>query len=145
TDHLTWSGRDTEGHANYMPEGSGLSALKKFLEMENGGQAPTDQEIYDYIKANHEEFNKPGDTRGGDDIIRGGAGDDIIYGQGGDDLIIGGHGDDVIYGGAGDDTFKWEEGDAGEVGAPAIDTIMDFGLGGSDPAGKDTLDPAELL
>jgi len=64
-------------------------------------------------------------------------GDDILYGQGGDD---------ILYGGAGDDTFRWLNGDAGTVNAPAHDVIKDFGLDGADAnKGNDKLDLRDLL
>src|SRR5699024_5748405 len=81
----------------------------------------------------------------GEDTLIGGDGDDTLIGGAGDDILIGGGGDDILFGGAGNDTFKWVDGDAGEVGAPAIDTVMDFGLGDGDPNGKDSLDLADLL
>ncbi|RMF46680.1 MAG: type I secretion C-terminal target domain-containing protein, partial [Deltaproteobacteria bacterium] len=56
----------------------------------------------------------------------------------------GGSGDDTLTGGIGADTFRWELGDQGSAGSPAIDTVTDF-----DPAattsGGDTLDLRDLL
>ena len=119
TDHLEWEGRYDPAHDDFMAEGSGLDALKKHLELENGS-APTDAELYSYIRENHGDFNVEGDARGGNDTLIGGKGDDILYGQGGDDILIGGEGDDILYGGTGADTFVWQEGDLGN------DVIMDF-------------------
>ncbi|MFW8567341.1 type I secretion C-terminal target domain-containing protein, partial [Orrella sp. 11846] len=145
TDHLTWAGRFDENSTSYMPAGSGLSALKKYLEITDG-KAPSNEDLYNYIREHHEEFNKPDDARGSADVIDGGAGDDIIYGQGGDDTIIGGAGDDILFGGAGDDTFVWHDGDQGTIDTPATDTIMDFGLGGVDnPYGEDKIDLKDLF
>ncbi|HHJ4328417.1 TPA: type I secretion C-terminal target domain-containing protein, partial [Klebsiella pneumoniae] len=126
TDALSWTGRDVVGHANYMAPGSGVSALKKFLELGGTSAADMDKAMYDYIKANHEQFNVAGDTRGGNDILNGGDGNDIIYGQGGDDQITGGKGDDILYGGTGADTFIWKAGDTGH------DVIKDFNAGEGD-------------
>lgn len=159
TDNLTWEGRT-------LPNGSGVDALKAFLLHQNGS-APTDAELYDYLRENHQIFNVAGDTRGLKDMLYGGAGDDILFGQGGndelhggqgddilyggtgsdtlygdegDDILVGGEGNDVLSGGAGDDIFSWTSGDEGEVGdGRAVDTIMDFGNG------HDRIDLAELL
>jgi len=56
-----------------------------------------------------------------------------------------GSGDDTLIGGAGDDEFIWMAGDEGTVAEPAHDIVNDFGLGGSDPNGKDVLDLSDLL
>lgn len=149
TDGLTWEGRT-------MPIGSGMGALREYLRVSNSGEEPTDQQIYDFIKANPDQFNDPGEQRGGNDTLIGGEGDDILYGQGGDDILIGGAGDDLLYGGAGDDTFVWQVGDQGQGDHVAKDTIMDFGLNGvgsggggteitGDVYGNDVLDLSGLL
>ncbi|WP_336973715.1 type I secretion C-terminal target domain-containing protein, partial [Alcaligenes sp. PF14] len=119
-------------------DGAGLKALKVFLELKNG-VAPSNADLYAYIKENHEAFNVEGDTRGGNDILDGGAGNDILYGQGGNDTLIGGAGDDIMFGGEGDDTFVWNKGDEGTTSKPAVDHVKDFGVG------NDTLDIADLL
>src|SRR5690606_13225168 len=102
TDNLPWGvdGNPAKPEGEF-PAGSGLSALEKFLELKNG-VAPTTAELYEYIKAHHEQFNAPGDSRGGDDRLDGGDGNDTLYGQGGDDTLIGGRGDDILVGGKGD-------------------------------------------
>ncbi|MGN1056869.1 MAG: type I secretion C-terminal target domain-containing protein, partial [Comamonas sp.] len=150
------------GRPAYLPQGSGLLALKEFLLLKNGHVA-TNDELYDYIRANHEKFNVASDTRGGKDTLLGGAGDDILYGQGGDDrleggegkdilyggtgndTLIGGKGDDTLVGGAGDDIFLWQAGDAGTAAAPAKDVIKDFGQTSGSGNGKDVLDLRDLL
>ncbi|MGJ0368487.1 VWA domain-containing protein, partial [Aliarcobacter cryaerophilus] len=122
TDHLTWIGRDTEGHKDYMIKGQGINALHKFLSLTIDGyssmsEADKNMAKYDYIKEYHKKLNVDGDTRGGDDTLSGGAGRDIIYGQGGDDTIITdintnngeADGDILIDGGTGFDTIKLEE------------------------------------
>ena len=119
TDALQWAGR-----ADY-PAGSGLSALVAFLTATNG-TAPTDTDLYNYILAHHGDFNVAGDTRGGNDVMDGGAGQDILYGQGGSDTLIGGPGNDTLYGGAGADTFAWLHGDRG------ADHIKDFTIADGD-------------
>ncbi|OOE52371.1 Ig-like domain-containing protein [Salinivibrio kushneri] len=127
TDNLPW---DENGltRPESLPDGSGVDALTTFLEMKNGA-APSDLELYQYIKDNHALFNVDGDTRGGDDTLEGGEGNDILYGQGGDDTLIGGRGEDTLIGGTGSDKFQWSlddmpsstEGDESET-----DVIVDF-------------------
>jgi Ca2+-binding RTX toxin-like protein len=143
TDHLTGV------------EGIGYPGLVSHLA-ETLGHEPSEQEILDYIVANHETLNKPGDTRGGDDLLSGGDGNDVLYGQGGldtlrgdigddtldggehNDILIGGAGDDILVGAGGSDQFQWEAGDQGGVSAPAIDLVKDFGS-------SDALDLRDLL
>ena len=78
------------------------------------------------------------------DIIRGGTGTDTIDGGAGNDLIIGGQGNDILTGGLGRDVFRWEAGDQGIVGTPAIDRIKDFDIR-SVAQGGDVLDLSSLL
>jgi len=98
----------------------------------------------------------------GDDTLSGGAGNDTLIGGEGSDTLIGGEGSDTLIGGLGDDiltggtnqalefdTFKWQAGDDGVVGTPAVDTITDFELGdfanlGASAQG-DVLDLSDLL
>ncbi|MDK7584856.1 Ig-like domain-containing protein, partial [Alcaligenes faecalis subsp. phenolicus] len=137
-DVLPW--HEVGGRPDHLPDGSGLKALEVFLQMKNGGTPATGNDIYDYIKEHHAEFNVEGDKRGGNDTLDGGAGNDILYGQGGNDILIGGAGDDIMYGGEGDDTFVWNKGDQGTTSKPAVDHVMDFG-----DSGLDTLDITDLL
>ncbi|WP_229833602.1 Ig-like domain-containing protein, partial [Alishewanella longhuensis] len=123
---LDWA--SVGGRPANLVEGAGLNGLKVFLKLQNGGTDPTDAQLYEYIRDNHADFNVAGDTRGGNDVLKGGAGDDIIYGQGGNDTIYGGAGNDILYGGTGADTFVWELGDEGEAGDPARDIVKDFNL-----------------
>lgn len=125
TDGLPWGVNGNPDKPEGLPNGSGVSALREFLEQKNG-VAPTDADLYDYIRTNHEQFNVAGDTRGGNDTLIGGKGNDILYGQGGDDILIGGEGDDILYGGEGTDTFVWNQGDFGH------DVIADFNLSEGD-------------
>ncbi|MBB2777637.1 UNVERIFIED_ORG: VCBS repeat-containing protein [Comamonas terrigena] len=163
TDALQWAGRDMTA----LPNGSGMLALTAFLKATvTGGVEPTDQQVYDYIRDHHQQFDVASDTRGGNDKLYGGEGNDILYGQGGNDELYGGNGDDKLYGGtgndkldggagndwllggrgddiltggAGDDTFVWKLGDAGTAAAPALDRVTDFGIG------NDKLDLSDLL
>ncbi|GAA3987356.1 hypothetical protein GCM10022279_07960 [Comamonas faecalis] len=136
------------GRPGDLPNGSGVAALEKFLELRDGLTAGTpemNKAMYDYIQANHGDFNAAGDGRGGNDTLYGDGGNDILYGQGGNDILYGGAGDDILYGGAGDDTFAWAAGDQGSADAPAHDVVKDFGMGGADANGKDKLDLSDLL
>ncbi|WP_034227151.1 vWA domain-containing protein, partial [Aliarcobacter butzleri] len=121
TDNLLWNGRFVEGHENYMSKGQGINALDKYLSLSKSGYddmttLEKNMAKFDYIKEHHSDLNVEGDTRGGDDIISGGAGRDIIYGQGGDDTIITDlntnngkeDGDIIIDGGTGYDTLILE-------------------------------------
>ena len=83
-------------------------------------------------------------TVGANDTLDGGAGNDVIYGQGGNDLIIGGKGNDILSGGTGADTLKWNAGDQGVAGTPAVDVIRDFNPTNT-AANKDVLDLRDLL
>ncbi|HHQ4508721.1 retention module-containing protein [Aeromonas hydrophila] len=65
---------------------------------------------------------------------------DWLFGSAGDDRLLGGKGDDILTGGAGSDLFVWQQGDAGNAGQPAIDTITDF-----HPEAGDRIDLADLL
>ncbi|HET8872041.1 MAG TPA: type I secretion C-terminal target domain-containing protein, partial [Aquabacterium sp.] len=78
----------------------------------------------------------------GNDRLLGGTGDDNLSGNGGHDILIGGAGNDLLTGGAGNDVFRWEFGDAGAKGAPAVDVISDFS---SSAGNKDVLDLRDLL
>jgi Ca2+-binding RTX toxin-like protein len=119
TDSLPWGLNGNPVKPEGLPNGSGVNALEQFLTLRNG-VAPSDQDLYDYVRSNHEQFNVAGDTRGGNDLLIGGLGDDILYGQGGNDTLIGGKGNDILYGGTGKDTFVWQKGDTG------ADVIKDF-------------------
>ncbi|WP_285663045.1 Ig-like domain-containing protein, partial [Phytopseudomonas straminea] len=133
TDALPWGLNGNPAKPADMYNGSGVKALETFLELKNG-VAPTNADLYDYIRANHDTFNVAGDTRGGADKLYGGNGNDILYGQGGNDLLVGGAGDDILFGGAGADTFAWQKGDFGK------DVIKDFNV-----AEGDTIDLSSLL
>jgi Ca2+-binding RTX toxin-like protein len=126
TDHLTWGNVAAGSH-----DGQGLKALQDFLAYQNG-HAATSTEIYDYLKANHAQFNLPDDPRGGDDTVHGGTGDDIIYGQGGNDTLYGDDGNDILYGGSGNDYLHGGAGNDVLDGGSGNDTL----IGGK---GDDTL------
>ncbi|WP_448682229.1 retention module-containing protein [Pseudomonas nicosulfuronedens] len=129
TDSLAWA-----GHAAGSHNGQGFQALVDYLTATNGGAAPTSGQLLDYIAAHAMELNVIGDTRGGDDILEGGAGNDLMFGQGGNDKLIGGAGDDIMFGGTGADEFIWKSGDTGH------DVIKDFSI-----AEHDVLNFADLL
>ncbi len=133
TDGLKWGVDGNPTKPTDLHDGAGVKALETFLELKNG-IAPSNGDLYDYIRANHETFNVAGDTRGGSDKLYGGGGNDILYGQGGNDLLVGGAGDDILFGGAGADTFAWQKGDFGK------DVIKDFSV-----AEGDTIDLSSLL
>jgi len=133
TDNLPWGVDGNPAKPSDLGEGAGMDALTKFLELKNGS-APSNSEVYDYIKANHESLNVDGDTRGGDDTLNGGVGDDILYGQGGEDTLIGGLGNDILTGGEDADIFKWVD------MATEHDRVTDF-----DRSENDKLDLADLF
>ncbi|WP_304505157.1 VCBS domain-containing protein [Achromobacter sp. ES-001] len=126
TDHLAWGNVAAGSH-----DGQGLKALQDFLAYQNG-HAATSAEVYDYLKANHAQFNIADDPRGGNDTVHGGTGDDIIYGQGGDDSLYGDDGNDILYGGAGNDLLHGGAGNDTLDGGAGNDTL----IGGK---GNDTL------
>ena len=128
TDQLSWA-----GHAAGTHNGQGFQALVDYLTATNGS-APTVAQLSNYIVQHADQFNVAGDTRGGNDILEGGAGNDLMFGQGGNDKLIGGPGDDILYGGTGADEFIWKSGDTGH------DVIKDFSI-----AEGDTLNLADLL
>ena len=125
------AGADVLYHTNTVPH--------------TGTAAATDAQVLAWLGdptnnyANANSLNIGGDTRGGNDILNGGAGNDIIFGQGGNDTIDGGAGNNTIYGGTGNDTmtggagsgtntFVWLLGDQGTTTTPAVDVITDFKL-----------------
>jgi surface adhesion protein len=128
-------------------EGSGMAALQSYVA-ENLGKDAADvsiQDVHANIAVNTGVLaGLLNSTEGGDDTLHGGTGNDILFGQGGNDVLIGGEGDDILVGGIGNDTFKWELGDEGTLGLPAVDTILDFEMKTSDAVG-DVLDLGDLL
>ncbi|MGE8705237.1 MAG: Ig-like domain-containing protein, partial [Achromobacter sp.] len=157
TDHLSWTGNAAGSH-----NGQGWQALVDYMTAQKGGVAPTTLELYNYLQQHSAEFDKAGDTRGGDDFLYGGKGDDTLFGQGGNDylhggegndtlyggtgndVLVGGKGNDILVGGAGSDTFRWELNDQGTAAAPAVDRIKDFST--ATPANNgDVLDLRDLL
>ncbi|WP_266101843.1 VWA domain-containing protein, partial [Halopseudomonas aestusnigri] len=103
------------------------------------GHAPSTEEVIALLRANPLDFYDQTTTQGGADTITAGAGNDLLMAGAGDDVLIGGKGNDILYGGLGSDTFVWQSGDAGAVGTPAVDMVMDFSLG------TDVLDLSSLL
>jgi len=137
TDNLPWGVDGNPAKPSDLGEGAGMEGLKQFLELKNG-TPPSDSELYDYIKANHESLNVDGDTRGGNDTLDGGEGDDILYGQGGTDTLIGGLGNDILTGGEDADIFKWVDQTPNDS-RTETDTITDFQVG------QDHIDVSQLL
>ncbi|UUC52572.1 retention module-containing protein [Pseudomonas citronellolis] len=138
TDALSWT-----GHAAGTHNGAGYQGLVDYLTAANGGAAPSQSQVTNYIVAHAYELNVAGDTRGGNDILEGGKGDDLLFGQGGNDTLLGGDGNDILFGGMGDDTltggagadqFVWQKGETGH------DVIKDFNIGEGD-----SLNLADLL
>ncbi|WP_224638955.1 Ig-like domain-containing protein [Vibrio vulnificus] len=132
TDNLPWEEHNLTKPLD-LPNGSGVDALVVFLKAVNGVE-PTDLEIYEYIRNNHQLLNSESDKRGGDDVIDGGLGDDTLYGQGGNDTLIGGLGNDILTGGDGADIFKWVDMET------ARDLVTDFNA-----SQGDKLDLADLF
>lgn len=110
SDSLAWVDGDSgESFLAGEHDGLGYVGLTEFLKWSiNGGTAPSDQQVIDYVKDNVDALRVADRTDGGDDILRGGTGDDILVGGGGDDLLIGGADDDLLIGDAGADVFAWE-------------------------------------
>ncbi|WP_420496749.1 Ig-like domain-containing protein [Vibrio fluvialis] len=146
TDGLPWADVGVDADSKI---GAGYNGLVEFLELRDGS-TPSQVDIYEFIKDNHELFNVAGDSRGGDDILNGGDGNDILYGQGGDDTLNGGAGNDILIGGYGNDILTGGDGDdlfvfGGEGAAKAedqfknhMDVITDFHSG-------DKIDLSQML
>jgi Ca2+-binding RTX toxin-like protein len=83
-------------------------------------------------------------SRGGDDVLVGGAGNDELRGGAGREVLIGGAGNDRLTGGLGDDVFAWRLSDAGTAAARAEDHITDFNAA-LPSRGGDALDLRDLL
>nr|WP_240921720.1 VWA domain-containing protein [Acinetobacter sp. SA01] len=114
------------------PQYSGYSKLIAHLKAtETGGAEPTQQQIYDFVKANYRDFiaadaTDPA-TKGGNDTIYGGSGDDIIIAGAGNDIIYGGSGNDIISTGRGDDTIMYDVLNAADAkGGNGTDTWVDY-------------------
>ncbi|MDF3933531.1 calcium-binding protein, partial [Pseudomonas citronellolis] len=138
TDALSWT-----GHAAGTHNGAGYQGLVDYLSATNGGTAPTQGQLVNYIVAHAQDLNVAGDTRGGNDTLEGGKGDDLLFGQGGNDTLLGGDGNDILFGGMGNDTltggagadqFVWQKGETGH------DVVKDFNIGEGD-----SLNLADLL
>ncbi|MFC1237484.1 tandem-95 repeat protein, partial [Vibrio sp. F74] len=120
TDNLDWSGITG---VDKPADGSGIEALETYLEAKNG-TAPTESEVYDFIKANEELLYVDSDPRGDSDTIYGGEGDDTLYGQGGADKLYGEEGNDTLYGGKGDDFLDGGLGNDILTGGDGADTFI---------------------
>ena len=114
------------------PKYSGYSKLTAHLKATvTGGAEPTQQQVYDYVKANYKQFiaadaADPA-TKGGDDTIYGGSGDDIIIAGAGNDTVYGGSGNDVISTGRGNDTIVFDVLKAADAtGGNGKDTWVDY-------------------
>jgi len=122
TDRLPWGIDDNPAKPANLLDGSGLFALKQFLLLKNGSQ-PTDADLHKFISENHETLDMHGDTRGGNDWLRGGQGDDILYGQGGSDQLEGDDGNDILSGGTGNDRLEGGAGNDVLIGGMGNDTL----------------------
>ena len=78
---------------------------------------------------------------GADNWVDGRGGNDTLDGGAGNDVLVGGTGNDILNGGAGADVMAWRFADRGGLGAPATDTVQNFGS----TAGTDVLDLRDLL
>ena len=114
----------------------GYQALVDHLQAGNGGVAPTQAQIVEFITTHAEQMGASVPNSGGNDTLEGGAGNDVLFGQGGNDRLIGGAGDDLLVGGGGNDTFVWQAGETGN------DTVQDFHRVAGD---NDVLDLSQLL
>ena len=101
----------------------------------------TEQQIMDYITANHQALSAESGRAGGNDIIDGGDGNDVIYGQEGNDtlygglgndLLVGGSGNDILVGGFGNDILTGGDGADTFVTAVDNDLIVDYSKGEGD-------------
>ena len=73
TDALSWT-----GHAAGTHNGAGYQGLVDYLTAANGGAAPSQGQVTNYIVAHAYELNVAGDTRGGNDTLEGGKGDEFV-------------------------------------------------------------------
>ena len=96
------------------PKYSGYSKLIAHLKAtETGGAEPTQQQIYDFVKANYRDF------------IAADAADPAT--KGGNDTIYGGSGNDIISTGRGDDTIMYDVLNAADAkGGNGTDTWVDY-------------------
>ena len=95
------------------PDGAGWTVFQQLQ-----GLGWSEQQIMDYIKANHLSLSAESGRTGGNDIIDAGSGNDIVYGQEGNDILSGGTGNNILSGGTGADTFNLTNG--------GKDTILDY-------------------
>ena len=109
------------------------------LTAANGGVAPTQAQVLEFINANAEQLGASVASSGGHDTLDGGVGNDILYGQGGNDTLIGGLGGDLLIGGSGNDTYQWLAGESG------TDSVQGFVHNFDDTPEGDQLDLSQLL
>jgi len=108
---------DTNGLTT--PDGAGWEVFEKL--------GWTEQQIIDYIKANHATLSEESGREGGNDLIDAGHGNDIVYGQEGNDVINGDAGNDILSGGTGHNTLHGGSGaDTFIVSNGAHDHILDY-------------------
>jgi Ca2+-binding RTX toxin-like protein len=109
----------------------------------------------DWAQPNYQE--EP--TKGGNDVLFGGAGNDALFGGVGDDILDGGRGSDTLTGGSGDDTFVFAVAETTEASTTirrpdgttttltyqvsVTDKITDFETGGR--LHHDSIDLSDLL
>jgi VCBS repeat-containing protein len=113
-----------DAHGLTTPDGAGWAVFEQL--------GWTEQQIVDYVKANHSTLATESGRTGGNDVINGGPGNDIIYGQEGNDIINGGAGNDILSGGTGNNILTGGLGaDTFKVGA-GNDHITDYSLAEGD-------------
>jgi Ca2+-binding RTX toxin-like protein len=105
-----------------LPEGSGWAVFEAL--------GWSQEQIVDYIQANHPSVAQESGRGGGNDEIYGGLGDDIIYGQEGNDVLYGDLGNDMLDGGTGNDVLSGGAGDDTIYGRDGNDTL--YGDSGDD-------------
>jgi hypothetical protein len=108
-----------DAHGLTTPDGAGWEVFEKL--------GWTEQQITDYIKANHLTLSDESGRTGGNDTIDAGAGNDIVYGQEGNDILNGGAGNDILSGGTGNNILSGATGaDTFTLTSGANDTITDY-------------------
>ncbi len=137
SDDLPWGVDGNPIKPSDLNVDAGIEGIKRFLNEVNGSE-PTQEELYDFIKQNHDAYRLFDESRGGDDVLDGGEGNDILFGQGGKDTLIGGLGDDILTGGEDVDIFKWVDQTPND-NRTETDTITDFQVG------QDHIDVSQLL
>ena len=98
--------------------------------------APSLAPTYDVVQQTTDAVPATAGSRGGDDVLNGGAGDDGVRGGKGNDVLNGGSGDDDLWGGSGADSFVFADGGQDKIHdfEPGIDQIDVSAYGFADAA-----------